>query len=191
MKQIIIRFISGLMMISTILSLNVTTYAMESQNNNAHVESDFDVNARQNNQTFGKNPFDSKNLSLTYGKDETLQDGITLYHKSYVKLGSVTLPNDDRIHRLIYKVMFCKDPYDEGIGNVKISLKFVRNGIVLSNPSYDANTGNTNRTVQAELLNLGKNQTIDIYADASTVSGTTSNGNLRKLYIFFFDVYTD
>lgn len=185
-KKIFVSLTSFLLVFCMMFGMTTSAFAMENDASGLATNS-----VRANNQTFGTHPFTAKHISLAYGEAKTLQSGISLYNSTPEYLGSVTLPNDNRIHRIIFETTFCKDPYDEGNGNVQLNLIFKRNGVELDTREYVANEGTPNRYVQEELTGLGKNQTIDIYADVVTAPNTTSNGYLRKMYIFNFGVYTD
>lgn len=185
-KKFFIGITSFLLVFCVMFGMATSAFAMEGDSSNLTSNV-----ARADDRTFGRHPFTANHISLAYGEAKTLQSGISLYNSTPEYLGSVTLPDDDHIHRIIYEALFCKDPYDQGNGNVQLVLIFKRNGVELARRPYLVDEQNPNSHIQQELTGLGKNQTIDIYADVVTAPNTTSNGYLRKMYILNFGVYTD
>lgn len=141
--------------------------------------------------TMGEHPFTPGYRELQYGKDVNLKSNISLYSTTYEKVGTIKLPDDNRIHRIIFLARFCKDPSDTGNGYVRLNLQFRRNGQVIHSTGYNTSANETNPSWRGEFSGVSKNQVIDVYADAVTAPGSTPNGNLRCIYMPVFDVYTD
>ena len=126
--------------------------------------------------------------NLAYGAIRNVIDPQVLGDRNYVKIATVNLPNDDRIHRILFATLYNRASEDQGIGNINLKVKMTRNGVKIYEKEFKFEE--TNGIIdQAEVLNVSKNQSIDIWID--TASAGASNGNFRKIFMSFFNVYTD
>lgn len=194
MKKKLFVKVTSMILAATILicsGVAAPVYAKETENDVAYSTEESNVSVAASGESLGLMGFSAAELHLPYGNAQPLKSSITLYHSSYQKLGKIYLPqNDGRIHRIIYKVQFMKDPYDQGNGDVRLKVDFRRNGVTIHHGEYDYEDL-TNGIIQAEFNGVSAGQQIEVWADAATNPDYTSNGHWRKLYIFKFEVYTD
>ena len=194
MKKKLFAKISILMMAMVMCVIACATtpvYAAECDADEAENIEQEEMTARAATQSMGPTEFDPGYVDLPYGDAKVLKSAVTLYSSSYKHIGTIQLPqNDGRIHRIIYKVRFIKDPYDQGNGDVRLKVDFRRNGVSIHKGEYDYEDL-VNGTIQAQFEGVSAGQRIEVYADAVTNPDYTSNAHWRKLYIWSFEVYTD
>lgn len=180
------------MVICIIACASTPTYAAEACDaSEAEATEQEEMSTRATTPSMGLIDFAPGYVDLPYGDAKTLKSAVTLYSASYKHIGTIQLPqNDGRIHRIIYKVSFIKDPYDQGNGDVRLKVDFRRNGVSIHKGEYNYEDL-ANGTIQAQFEGVSAGQRIEVYADAVTNPKYTSNGNWRKLYIWNFEVYTD
>lgn len=168
-----------MLMLSMMIMSVVPAYAMETKTNFTHQKS-----------TISESTAKATSMYLGYGEAKNLASNITIKNRTYTYVGSVVLPNDNRIHRIIYKADFIKGSGDTGGGDVSLDVKLVRNGVNIHTASYDY-MENFGYTRQIEVTGLSKNQVIDVYLDASSVNPSESNGSIRQIYLYYIQFYTD
>lgn len=110
--------------------------------------------------------------------------------QNYQYINTMRLADDNRVHRIIYDVYFKKDASDAGVGNVQITVKFVRNGTII-HQCVIPYSSTENGYKQVEVPGVSKNDIIDVYIDTGSENSATANGAIRKVSLLGFNVYTD
>ncbi len=166
------KFVSILMALCILTGVAVPAYAME-------------ISTSEEMNTCSTTTSDP--LNLVYGQSKTLAMGETINQKTYTYLGTLKLPDDPRIHRIIFKASFGKYN-DTGIGDVKLDVRFKRDGTPIYDKSF-AYLDYNGVTGQQIVNGVSMGQEIEVWVDASSVS--QSNGNIRSIFLYAFEVYTD
>lgn len=174
------KLASMMMAICMMIGVCVPAYAMES----------YDSVAESNMEADSIMPRTIPTINLRYGEAQTLTSGITINGKTYIHIGTVNLPNDARIHRIIFSGSFKKADTDHGGGPVSLDLRFIRGGKKIGEYSFNYNT-TLGQIRQTELTGLGMNQSIEVWADASSVNPAESNGSIREIYLYSLGFYCD
>lgn len=174
------KFTSMLMAICMMIGVCVPAYAMESYDSAVESEMESDTIT----------PRSVPAITLKYGEAKTLTAGIMINGRTYIKIGTVQLPDDNRVHRIIFSGSFKKADTDHGGGPVSLDLRFIRSGQIIGQFSFNYNT-TLGQIPQTELAGLGKNQVIEVWADASSVNPSESNGSIREIYLYSLGFYSD
>lgn len=130
-------------------------------------------------------------LNLGYGEAKYLTVSTLVNHRTYIYIGTIKLPNDARVHRIIYKAAFVKSSDDAGIGSVDLKVQFRRNGSSIYDKTFTAGTNDAGVTGQQEVTGVSMGQEIEVWLDASSTNPAQSNGNIRSILVNYFEVYTD
>ena len=129
-------------------------------------------------------------IELAYTEAKTLTAGITINQRTYIHIGTIHLEDSPHINRILYSGSFQKASGDTGGGHVSLDIQFRRNGSVIYEKSFPYST-TAGLIYQEEVQGVAGGQTIEVWADASSVNPAESNGSIRQIYLNSFSVYTD
>lgn len=141
----------------------------------------------------------STNVNIPYAGEATnflRALGVSEYiFRNQETMGTITMSNNPSTHRLVLSLACMKAASDNGIGDVKLTIRLIRsNGTYAFNKTIVCPYGAPaiyNSLNSGDNISVSPGERLTVWVDASSVNPSQSNGNYRSIDIYQLDFYSD